>query len=91
MAGEREQALEEAAAMLDGWATYDEWAGDKVLAGANRLAAACIRALKVPGAREACVCTGCPVMVETDSRSGLCAQCAGEDCDHDELGAEAGP
>jgi hypothetical protein len=86
MPGEREAALEEAAAMLDGWAHVDEVIGDKDVAENNRLAAACIRALKVPGAQEACVCTGCPAMVDTCSRSGLCAECANEDCEHDEVG-----
>jgi hypothetical protein len=80
---DREQVLEEAAAMLDSWSEYDERVGDDELAEANWLAAKCIRALKVPGATEKCHCDGCPGLVELSSRSGLCLPCALEDCEHD--------
>jgi len=84
MAGEREQALEEAAVMLDGWVAADERDGELNSAATLRTAALCIRALKDPTAMEACGCGGCPEQVECWSRSGLCWDCANEDCDHDE-------
>jgi hypothetical protein len=80
---EREDALEEAAAMLDSWAEHDERVGDNESAEALWLAAKSIRARKIPGAMEKCHCDGCPERVETWSRSGLCYDCANEDCDHD--------
>jgi len=89
VSAEREQALEEAAAMLDGWIAADEREGDLDSAETLRIAALCIRALKDPDGKEFCVCTGCTEAVERWSRSGLCFDCANEDCDHDD--AEVAP
>ena len=85
MATEREAALEEAAAMLDSWAEYDEKEGEDEIAAANRNAAACIRGLKDRTAWRPCECPGRTEDVETDSRSGLCGPCADEDCEHEEV------
>jgi hypothetical protein len=83
VSAERASALEEAAAMLDEWAECDEAQGEDESAAANRHAARCIRALKRPDAKETCACTGCAEMVERWSRSGICYDCANEDCQHE--------
>jgi hypothetical protein len=81
---EREKALEEAAVMLEAFAGYDDKVGDRREAEANRHAARCIRGLKIPGKTVRCTCVPCETLVEACSRSGMCAPCAHEDCEHEE-------
>lgn len=70
--------------MLESWAEQDDKDGDASAAEANRAAAVCIRALKIPGALMDCMCPGCPNPLLAISRSGLCEDCANLDCEHDE-------
>ncbi len=81
---EREQALEEAAAMLEGWVEHDDKVGDHTSADALSVAAACIRELKIPSKMLYCCCEPCKTLVEAWSRSGMCGPCCAEDCEHDE-------
>ena len=84
MSGEREAALEEAAAMLDSWAQADEHTNDDDEAGTLRCAAACIRGLKDSARAKRCLCPGCPKQVPTYWRAGVCLDCGNEDCEHDD-------
>ena len=81
---EREEALLEAADMLESWAAADEREGEADSAGALRNAAACVRELRDPTAKGKCACPGCEDQVPRFWRCGLCVDCANEDCDHEE-------
>lgn len=80
--GIREDALEQAAAMMDEWAEADDRVMEVETACCLRNAAKCIRALKSPSLNN-CECGGCLEQVPGEYRSGMCYDCANEDCQHD--------
>lgn len=77
-----EAGLEKAAGMLEDWAAADEATSELETADCLRRAAECIRALKTPEAKVACVCDGCERQVPTTWRTPMCHDCAAADCQH---------
>ncbi len=87
--GLREDALDEAAKLFDGWIEHDEAMGDNETADVLHGVVATLRALKRPDQTIKCVCDpSCPNREPAWSRSGLCQDCAACDCQHEMLGSD---